>query len=222
MSGIGERGTMTCAEFEQALADLLEGSRSLETEAHLKSCPKCLELVSDLRAITEESKFLRGSEEPPARLWSSIEATLRTEGLIREKPAQRPFLVTASGGGWRAASWLVPLAAALLVGVGFFMGRPAWQQVAQRLNPSSQISTPSNAPELANEEDQQVLAEISRSAPMMETAYQEDLQNVNSYIHDAEDFLRQHPNDNEAEQYLMEARQQKEMLYEMALNRSLP
>lgn len=216
---------MTCAEFEQALPDLLEGSRDLETAAHLKSCPKCLELVSDLRAIMEESKVLRGSEEPSARLWSSIEATLRTEGLIRERPAQRPFLLTTSGRGWRAAGRLVPLAAVLLVGVGFFVGRPAWQRVAQRLNLSSQVavSTPSNVPDLgANEEDQQVLAEISRSAPMMETAYQEDLQNVNSYIHDAEDFLRQHPNDNEAEQYLIEARQQKEMLYEMALNRSLP
>ncbi|HEX4922077.1 MAG TPA: hypothetical protein VFV92_15225, partial [Candidatus Bathyarchaeia archaeon] len=85
------------------------------------------------------------------------------------------------------------------------------------ISPASGVSD-----QTGNEDDQQVLTEISRSAPMMETAYQEDLRNVNSYIQDAEEFLREHPNDNEGEQYLMEARQQKEMLYEMALNRSLP
>ena len=57
---------------------------------------------------------------------------------------------------------------------------------------------------------------------MMEATYEENLRNVNSYIHDAEAALKENPNDDEARQYLMEARQQKEMLYEMALDRSLP
>lgn len=216
---------MTCGEFEQVLPDLLEGNRNLELEAHLKACPKCSELVSDLRAITEECKLLRASEEPPSRLWSSIDAALRKEGLIRETQARRPFLVPASRSRWGVTAWLVPVAAALVVGVAFFMSHPTSQQVVEREGSASPvgISAPSGvSDQTGKDDDQQVLTEIAKSAPMMETAYQENLRNVNSYIQDAEEFLRQHPNDDEAEQYLMEARQQKEMLYEMALNRSLP
>jgi hypothetical protein len=209
---------MTCAEFEEVLPDLLEGSRNLEVEAHLKDCPKCLELVSDLRAITEECKLLRASEEPPSGVWHSIENTLRAEGLIRSH--ERPFLVPASRRGWGETAWLVPVAAVLVVGFAFFIARPDLRQLAQRLSPSSRVAVSSEL--AASDDDQQVLAAVSKTAPMMEASYQENLASVNSYISDAEEFLKQHPNDDEARQYLMEARQQKQMLYEMALDRSLP
>lgn len=213
---------MTCAEFEQVLPDVLDGSRNLEVEAHLKDCPKCWELVSDLRAITEECKLLRASEEPPSRVWNSIENTLRAEGLIRE--SERPFLIPAPSRRRWGTAWLVPLAAALVVGVAFFMTHPASHQVAQQSNPSSQVavSAPDGSASSSSEDDQEVLAAVSQHAPMMEASYQENLRSVNNYINDAEQFLKQHPDDNEARQYLMEARQQKQMLYEMALDRSLP
>jgi hypothetical protein len=45
---------------------------------------------------------------------------------------------------------------------------------------------------------------------------------VNAYIHDAEDQANADPNDEEARQSLLNAYQEKAMVYEMALNRSLP
>ena len=57
---------------------------------------------------------------------------------------------------------------------------------------------------------------------MVEASYQENLNDVNSYIKDLEHVLQAHPDDLDPRQLLMEARQQKEMLYEMALDRSLP
>ena len=215
---------MTCAEFEQVLPDLLEGDRNLEVEAHLNSCPKCWELVSDLRAITEECKLLRASEDPSPRLWNSIETALRREGLIRETQPQRPFLVPTTRRRWGATAWLVPVAAALLIAVTFFVARRVPQPIAQQVNPPSVLPTSTSpAPtEATNDDDQQVLAEVAKSAPMMEASYQENLRSVNSYINDAEQWLKANPDDNEARRYLMEARQQKEMLYEMALDRSLP
>jgi hypothetical protein len=45
---------------------------------------------------------------------------------------------------------------------------------------------------------------------------------VNSYIRDAEKSVETNPNDAEAQRYLMDAYDQKAMVYEMALNRSLP
>ncbi|PYX95497.1 MAG: hypothetical protein DMG71_09060, partial [Acidobacteria bacterium] len=96
-------------------------------------------------------------------------------------------------------------------------------RVAKQTNPPAQVTVPTSptSGETADD-DQQVLAEVADSAPMMEATYEENLRNVNSYIHDAEAALKENPNDDEARQYLMEARQQKEMLYEMALDRSLP
>jgi len=214
---------MTCAEFEQVLPDLMEGAHNLEVEAHLNSCPKCWELVSDLRAITDECKLLRSSEEPSLQVWNSIESALHREGLIRESEPRRPFLVPTTRRRWGATAWLVPLAAVLLIAIAFVMSRPGMDRVAKQTNPPAQVTVPTSptSGETADD-DQQVLAEVADSAPMMEATYEENLRNVNSYIHDAEAALTENPNDDEARQYLMEARQQKEMLYEMALDRSLP
>ena len=214
---------MTCAEFEQVLPDLMEGAPNLEVEAHLNSCPKCWELVSDLRAITDECKLLRSSEEPSLQVWNSIESALHREGLIRESEPRRPFLVPTTRRRWGATAWLVPLAAVLLIAIAFVMSRPGIDRVAKQTNPPAQVTVPTSptSGETA-EDDQQVLAEVAASAPMMEATYEENLRNVNSYIRDAEAALKANPNDDEARQYLMEARQQKEMLYEMALDRSLP
>ena len=214
---------MTCAEFEQVLPDLMEGAHNLEVEAHLNSCPKCWELVSDLRAITDECKLLRSSEEPSLQVWNSIESALHREGLIRESEPRRPFLVPTTRRRWGATAWLVPLAAVLLIAIAFVMSRPGMDRVAKQTNPPAQVTVPTSptSGETADD-DQQVLAEVADSALMMEATYEENLRNVNSYIHDAEAALKENPNDDEARQYLMEARQQKEMLYEMALDRSLP
>jgi hypothetical protein len=213
---------MTCAEFEEVLPDLLEGSRNLEIEAHLKSCPQCAELVSDLRAITEECKLLRASEEPPAEVWNSIESTLRAEGIIRRH--ERPFLVPGRERRW-GAMWLVPVAAVLVTGLAFFLTRPAFQKSQQNSSSQAAVSTTSPASTQvasADDDDQQVLAAVSERAPMMEASYQDNLRSVNAYIADAQEILRERPNDDEARQYLLEAQQQKAMLYEMALDRSLP
>ena len=216
---------MTCAEFEQALPDFLEGDRNRDLESHLNSCPQCWELVSDLRAITEECKLLRASEDPSPRLWDSIEATLRREGLIRGSQGQRPFLVPTYRRRWSASAWLTPIAALLLLGVAFFVGRRIHEPLAleqnapiQTVAPASAISSGLGSPD----QDEQVMAELAKEAPMIEASYQENLNDVNSYIKDLEHVLEANPDDVDARQLLMEARQQKEMLYEMALDRSLP
>jgi hypothetical protein len=215
---------MTCAEFEQVLPDFLEGTKNCDLEAHLNSCPKCWELVSDLRAITEECKLLRASEDPSPRLWDSIETTLRREGLIRSSEPQRPFLVPTTRRRWAPAAWLTPVAAGLLLGIAFFVGRRIHEPVVEQ-NPLTRTVAPLSATDsevVSSDQDDQVMAELAKDAPMVEASYQENLNDVNSYIKDLEHVLQTHPDDLDARQLLMEARQQKEMLYEMALDRSLP
>jgi hypothetical protein len=66
------------------------------------------------------------------------------------------------------------------------------------------------------------LQEISAQAPAMRQEYADNLRHVNEYIHDAKDIVASNPNDEEARRSLMEAYQEKAMLFELAMDRSLP
>jgi len=216
---------MTCTEFRRVLADIIDRDRNAEQEAHLNSCPVCSGLVSDLSAISREARLLQASEEPSPRVWNSIEIALRREGLIRQ-PQREPSLVFAFSRHWSPA-WLVPVAAVLLVTIGVM--------VYQRgLSPQPQIAQAPATPRAATvemqlkanftnaHEDQQLLEVVGSRAPAMRAAYEANLQNVNAYIRDAEESAQADPNDGEAQQSVMDAYQQRAMVYEIALDRSLP
>ena len=104
---------MTCADFEKILPDVVEGVRSIDQESHLKSCPSCLDLVADLELIFREARQLEGLYEPSPRVWNSIEATLRQEGIIR---APEPALVPPFRRSWASAWIMAPAVAVILVG----------------------------------------------------------------------------------------------------------
>src|SRR6202158_6416967 len=116
---------MTCAEVERALPEFLDDTPDVaiqtDFEAHLKSCPDCSDLVSDLKLISSEARHLAPSEDPAPRVWARIAAELRAEGLVREPGSTGPMLVPTSPGRRWSALWLAPVAAAL-VAAGVFRG----------------------------------------------------------------------------------------------------
>jgi hypothetical protein len=75
---------------------------------------------------------------------------------------------------------------------------------------------------IAGLNDDDLLQEISAQAPAMRQEYADNLRRVNEYIHDAKDIVASNPNDEEARRSLMEAYQEKAMLFELAMDRSLP
>ena len=89
---------MTCSDVRRVLPELLDGAPKgvfpADFETHVKSCPACSDLVSDLKLISSEARQLAASEEPPPRVWVRIAAELRAEGLIRDpavfEPAREP------------------------------------------------------------------------------------------------------------------------------------
>jgi hypothetical protein len=208
---------MNCAEFHEFLPDLMEGDQGAPLEAHLKICPECSELVSDLAAISEQSRLLSASDEPSPRVWQSIASQLRREGLIRDSPPERPFLVPPPPRSWRPTMWLLPVAAALVFGFAFLMSRPPASPVAKTSTEPAQLIA-----SVYDNDDKEVLSEVQKTAPMMEAAYEQNLKDVNAYIADAQRSVTENPDDDDARQSLMQAREQKSMLYEMALERSLP
>jgi len=210
---------MTCGEFQKILPDIMEGRRNAEHAAHLQSCSACSGLVSDLSLISQQARLLQASEEPSPRVWNQIEIALRQEGLIRQ-PGRDRSLVSALSRRWSSA-WLLPVAAILVLafGVTVYKSGRSQQRIAD-----SKVAAPV-AMSLAasnNNDDQQLLEVVGSRTPSMRASYADNLQNVNAYIRDAEESVHNDPNDEEAQRSLMAAYEQKAMVYEMALDRSLP
>jgi hypothetical protein len=209
---------MTCEEFERVLPEL-GSNHSIEQEEHLKSCSACSDLVSDLSAISKQGRLLRASEEPSPWVWNSIEVALRQEGLIREQPGN--LRVHPARLSWKLR-WLVPAAAAALIFFGVLLhergGIPAHE--AKQESPVGVVTADLQAEGMPRE-DMQLLNSVAARTPSMRDAYEQNLRAVNAYIHDAEQSAHNDPNDEVAQQYLRNAYEQKAMVYEMALDRSL-
>jgi hypothetical protein len=274
---------MTCSDVEKVLPELLDDTPDLAShadfETHLKSCPACSDLVSDLKLIASEAPQLAATDEPSPRVWVGIAAQLRAEGLIREPgPTRRPTLVPASPvRRWATAWWLAPVAACFLAAGAYVVSHQAAPQVATTKtittktdsaspvtpnaaqkpaenaaeNPAQVVAktSPSSAPsrpaptgpvahnpaepsEMAaaapgpttevaqsSAEDRQFLSVVSTRTPSMRVTYENQLQAVNNNIRQVQEYLRRNPADADARQQLMDAYQQKALLYQIALDR---
>jgi hypothetical protein len=223
---------MNCREFQRVLPELMEGGGNAEQEGHVASCSPCSNLVSDLKAISSAARLLQGSEEPSPRVWNSLEVALRQERLIRQ-PQPSSTSISASSRRWRVV-WLAPAAAAVVIISGLILSRRSSVEaprVAQSpAAPLSSTSLPASAGAagavayftgVAND-DQQLLEEIGSRSPAMRAEYAANLQTVNAYIRDAEESAKEDPSDQEAQQSVMNAYEQRAMVYQMALDRSLP
>jgi hypothetical protein len=223
---------MNCTEFQEILPDVLEADRTPELESHLKSCPACSNLVAELDLIVSEARQLQDVADPDPRVWASIEIALRQEGIIRD-PQLGPTLVPDVPRRWNLAAWLMPVAVVALVAFGIFVYErgSSKPQLTATLSPTVSVerSNPQTSRDAAtmennrnNNEDQQLLAAVASRSPAMQAQYASNLQNVNAYIHDAEESAQADPNDEEAQQIVMDAYEQRAAVYEMALDRSLP
>jgi hypothetical protein len=210
---------MTCTEFERVLPEL-EGGYSFEQEEHLKSCRRCSTLTLDLEAIAQQARLLQGTEEPSPVVWNSIEIALKEEGLIRPSSPGR-FTVPALS-RWRMG-WLAPVAAALLVAFGVLLHQQQSKLARQEAARSSAaITNSAHDPRGSSSTDEdQLLGIVSSRGPAFRAAYESDLRAVDAYIRDAELSARNDPNDEIAQQYLMNAYEQRAMVYQMAMERSL-
>ena len=207
---------MNCVELRQSLAEV-EDSSSAAQQAHLAGCPVCSTLVADLNLIISSAAELREVDEPSPRVWNSIAIALRQERLIRPQGESRSR-VASFGARWGRARWMVPAAAALLILVGIY---------ANQHSPSTRLTkdtlpVPAVAVADAGMNDAELLQEVADRAPFMKMQYEDNLRRVNQYILDAQSTVDANPNDAEARRSLMDAYQQKAMLFEMAMDRSLP
>lgn len=210
---------MNCVELQHSLAEVEDGG-SLEQRAHLMTCPACSALVKELRLIVAAAGQLQAADEPSPRVWNSIAAALRQEGLVRPqvqyirngKPPVSSFAMR-----WGAARWLVPSAAMLLLALGIYVRH---QALPIPLTQQASVAVP--VTKTSDLDDDELMQEIAANAPAMRGQYADNLRLVNESIRDAQSMVDESPNDPEARRLLMDAYQQKSMLYEMAMEHSLP
>jgi hypothetical protein len=202
---------MNCVDLQQSLVEVEKGG-SAEQRAHLSGCPACSALVEELDLIVAAASQLRAADEPSPRVWNSIEIALRQEGLIRPQRAARQ-LIPSFRARWGAARWLVPAAAMLLLALGIYVRRDS--------SPTQQAFVVAPVANASDLDDADLMQEVATSAPAMKTQYEENLRQVNESIRDAQGVVDESPNDEDARRSLMDAYQQKSMLFEMAMNRSL-
>jgi anti-sigma factor RsiW len=208
---------MNCVELQASLAEIDDG-RSIAQRAHLKNCPECSALVTELILIASTAVELREMDGPGPHVWKAIETTLRREGVIRPQKANRSLLPSFSS-RWGWARWVVPAAAALLLTVGLYMRQ---HSVSPELARTAAPPAPGSDLAIAGLNDDDLLQEVSAQSPAMQAQYADNLRRVNEYIQDAKGVVAANPNDEEARRSLLEAYQQKAMLFDLAMDRSLP
>src|ERR1700676_2884860 len=103
---------------------------------------------------------------------------------------------------------------------------PAPQQLAPKSAKPTDIVGSSVGPAIVSAvepepsaEDQQFLSAVSTLAPSTRATYESQLQAVNADIRESQAYLDRNPGDPEARQHLMDAYQQKALLYQIALDR---
>ena len=207
---------MTCKEFQEILPEIIDGGQTIDQEMHWKSCHECSDLVADLTLISKQATMLRAADTPSPRVWNSIEIALRKEGLIRTGGGLA--VVPSPSRRW-SLRWLVPITAAFLVSFG-----AADYYMASRQQTPAQVAgmdRPVTVASPIDSEDSQLLEAVATSTPAMRATYEANLKDVNEFIRDAEASAKSNPGDEETQQLLMEAYAQKNMIYEMAMDRSL-
>jgi hypothetical protein len=212
---------MNCAELRESLAETEDGSRS-EQKAHLQSCRQCSSLMAQLNLIASAAAELREADDPGPRVWNSIEIALRQEGLIRPQRPSRS-LIPSLASSWTFARWLAPTAALLLLTVGIYIRQHSPSQpLARNETPSIALEPVVSDAAVAGLNDADLLQEVGGQTPAMKAQYEDELRHVNDYIRDAKGIVEENPNDEEARRSLAEAYQEKAMLFELAMDRSLP
>ena len=214
---------LNCEQFEDFLPEVIDGGAwTAEQSAHAQSCKNCTSLVNDLRNIAQESKYLAESDEPSPSVWQELRKSLVAEGIIRPHAKHGRLMDFFFAPRWRPI--LVPAGAVAALAIAFV----AYQSDRGTLKGPVNVAKTEVAAgaqsnvALLDDEDMQLLNQLSVDSPAVRASYEDSLKNVNAYIRDAKEVAEKNPGNDAAEDALMQAYNEKTMVYEMATNRSAP
>jgi hypothetical protein len=210
---------MQCSELEiyfeqQGLSPLSAAARE-----HLAQCAPCKHYVADLAAIVAATHQFPAEIDPPERVWISIRAELESEGVIHGFSKQR-----AAAPWWQTFADLFRnrLLATAAVGVLIVIAAVQLEKprnVVVELHDDPFGSTGSAL--IQQEHDLANMQLASTGAPLspVDTSLRQNLQQVDEFIADCEQRVKEQPSDELAREYLTNAYQQKAQLISAMMDR---
>jgi|HubBroStandDraft_5_1064220.scaffolds.fasta_scaffold50927_2 hypothetical protein len=200
--------TPGCKDFQNNFESWMEGELPPDARAHVTDCRSCARLIEDLGSIRLAANEWNASEEPPARLWTSIRTQLVEEGLIHEPQSE------SAKAGW-LQGWFPrlprPVLAgaylAALVAIAFSLVGPVTRRVNHhRWAEDMQNSTAMVSAQLDTAEQTTGFADFD---PEATASLHQNLAIVDNYISLCEKSVQEDPEDEMARDYLYDAYHQK-------------
>lgn len=216
---------MLCSEFESAFEQFGDVEPPADAAAHLEQCAACRAMVDDLELIISSARDLAElPQEPPERVWLSLRARLREEGVIREVPSS---VETPAASNWaeQVFGWLrKPIlagayAAVSLAAIGLiWLQSPVPEQV-----PAVAVASAANDISLSLDNmEQATISHLHPADSAADASLTRSIAVVDNFIALCEKTVREHPRDADAREYLNGAYQQKSELLAAAVQRSWP
>ena len=211
---------MQCRDVEEVLEQ--EGLAPLPeaVRGHVAGCRQCQGYIADLETIVSGAHELPAEVEPPSRIWVALRTQLELEGIIKE-PAVAPKVEPASW--WDGFRQLLRTRAFATVTAGALIAVAAILEMRPFTRPLS--VPPPVPPEIAATVRQVNQQEIDlrnmhlAGTSAVDTALQQNLQEVDDFIADCERHLKEAPQDDLAREYLYSAYQQKAELLAAMMDR---
>jgi len=208
-NGAAHRATAACRDFDAQLSDYLEGQDRPAVATHAAECEFCGATLADLLMVRSASAEL-AEEEPSARVWANVRATLVAEGLIHPPRQRRPWL-----------EWLLTPAPAAaltaLVLLSVFAARSAIHRYHRAAVDVAEIVVGRELMQNVSQMEVAFRAQSARLNPTIERAYEEDLASLDGEIKECQDTLAQQPDDTLSREYLASAYTEKARVLESAL-----
>ncbi len=211
-NGAAHWASAACRDFDAQLSDYLEGGDRSAVAMHAAECAFCGTILSDLLLVRSASTELE-EDEPPARVWANVRATLVAEGLIRSPRERR-----------RWVEWLLsPIPAAAVTAfvlLSVFTTRNLlhrYHQLAAQKVVRLAVDVDPGLQQSVSEMEAAFRAHSAHLNPTIKRAYEEDLESLNGEIKECHDTLARQPDDNLSREYLVSAYTEKARVLESAL-----
>jgi hypothetical protein len=197
-----------CRRFDLNLAAYLEGDAQPEVAIHARECRACGGLLADMQLMISEAPMAL-LEDPPARVWANVRATLEQEGIFREpSPGWFGwFPQLGQAGLLHFAAPFSALAFMALVGV-LFLGRPGVIQPPPASGTTEQT---------VSQMEQSYQSHKKFLDPAVQASYQKGLQSLDTSIREFRDSVKKEPSNTLAREYLANAYEQKAAVLSAAL-----
>src|SRR5260370_4708686 len=200
---------MRCEDLELALEQSAGEPLPASAQAHLESCAMCRQLLAELERIEAVARELPAEVEPPERLWISLRAQLKSEGIIRTPSTGRAGWLEAIRAFFRRPALAAGLLSMVILGAMLFSLRHAnWALPGVSPSSGSQPVLAQAKIQLNNVENR-ILSTPRRRSSDVDDSLRHNLEIVDNFIATCEKTVQDNPQDDLARDFLSGPYQQK-------------